>query len=349
MNTKKIVLLSALIAASAGAHSQSVSYKTTTDDPDDYKRTNLYLDLFTVDTYLNPNLGSAIKLETMLGGRIMPWVQWKFSWADANTSHVVSGYPTTAGGLKKQRIIDIGSAFFLSSHNKTKRVKITLSSHSSGNYTHTKYVMIPAQVKRMFGVEGGIYINRRALEFDDESHGKFRYQSADGAIDAPIGSVGGSGTNQPAGEYYKPLSMAHIFSLYGGIHYRTIHNVTIATGDYGHRSNRSITDVYADVMVAPVVSIAHVVDVAGKEWILAPQSGAIKRIGWKAGFVHHNSQKTSFSYNFEFGQKPGPVMGDDLFTNGTYVAMGMGLNIGFNKYLGLPHKKKQDQAEQSKP
>src|SRR4051812_23242092 len=124
MMIRKMILGTAMLAASINASAQMTSYTMLHSDPDDYKRSVVYFDLFTADTYLNPNLGSALKVETVILNRIMPWVQMKYSWADANTHHVVSGYPTNASGQKKQFILDAGGALFLVSKNKNKRVKV---------------------------------------------------------------------------------------------------------------------------------------------------------------------------------------------------------------------------------
>lgn len=322
------------------ANAQMVSYKVLTDDPDDYKRSMLYLDLFNAETYLTPTLGSAAKLETMVGGRIMPWAQVRYSWADAATHHVVSGYPTNAGGQKKSLTIDLGSAFYLVSKNKHKKVKVVLSSFSSGSKTYSKYLMVPAYVKKQFGVEGGVNIARKALEFEDNSHPFYNYKNLTTGAELPIGSVGNLSVGSPAGEAYNPLSMTTIFSIYGGLHLRTIRNLTISSSSWGVKSNRSVGDFYVDAMLAPAVNVKDVVDIAGKTWGIEKQAGAIRNLGWRVGYTHHNSQRTSFQYNFEFGQKPGPVMGKEFLDNGTYISLSMGLSIGSRKFVGIAPKKK---------
>ena len=345
---KQTILGSAILLAGITSYGQSVSYRLLQSDPDNYKRSVAYLDLFTADTYLNPNLGSALKLETVIGNRLMPWVQMKYSWADANTHHVVTGFPTNAGGLKKQMILDVGGAFFLVDKNKKKRVRVVLSSTSFGGYTRTHYLMVPSEIKRQFGVEGGLYYNRRALEFDENSHKLYHYQSLDGKYDEAIGDVGAQSATQPAGESYKPLSMTHIVSLYGGLHYRKVTNTEISTSGYGIRSNSSVVDMFADIMLAPYVPIANVIDNSGKEYKLVPQSGAISHLGWKAGATVHSAKTVSFEYTFEFGRKPGPKMGTGFLDNGSYIAMGMGISIGFNKQFHMKTTKAGKTKDETK-
>lgn len=332
-------LLASAMLLGMNTHAQTTNYRLLRSDPDDYKRTVAYFDLFTADTYLNPNLGSALKVETVIANRLMPWVQVKYSWADANTHHVVSGFPTNASGLKNQMIVDAGGALFLTSKNKNKRVKVVLSSHSFGGYTHTSYLMVPSTVKKMFGVEGGVYYNRRALEFDDASHALYHYKSMDGSYDKPISALGSTTAGEPAGENYKPLSMTNIASIYGGIHYRKVNYTSIYATGYGTRTNASVIDLYADVMLAPIVPIANVVDIKGKEYEIVAQKGSIRNLGWKAGVTAHSAKTLSFEYNFEFGQKPGPMMGTGFMDNGTYISMGLGFALGFDTQFKVKKSK----------
>lgn len=76
---KKLILGTALTISALYTSAQT-SYTLVHSTPDDYRRSVVYLDLFTADTYLNPNLGSAFKLETVIGERLMPWLQMKYSW-----------------------------------------------------------------------------------------------------------------------------------------------------------------------------------------------------------------------------------------------------------------------------
>jgi len=345
MKVMKTLMAACSVAAMmTSASAQMVSYKVLTDNPDDYKRSMLYLDLFTAETYLTPVLGSAAKLETMVGGRIMPWAQVRFAWADMATHHVVSGYPTNAGGQKKQMVTDLGTAFFLVSKNKSKKVKVVLSSITAGSKTYSKYLMVPAEVKKQFGIEGGVNIARKALEFEDESHEFFKYKNRSTGAEVPIGTVGNLPAGSPAGEAYNPLSMTTIFSVYGGIHLRTIRNLTISSSSWGVKSNRAVGDLYVDVMLAPAVNVKDVVDIAGQTWGIEKQAGAIRNLGWRLGYTHHNSVRTNFQYNFEFGQKPGPVMGKEILNNGTYISLGMGLSIGSHKFVGIAPKKKTKES-----
>jgi hypothetical protein len=103
-----------------------------------------------------------------------------------------------------------------------------------------------------------------------------------------------------------------------------------------------VADFYVDAMVAPVVPIAHVIDINGVEWKIKPEKGAIRNLGWRVGYIHHNSENTvGFQYSFEFGQKPGPKLGEELMSSGAYLAFGLGLTIGSDKHIGLGLTKKK--------
>ncbi len=347
MKTTKYILCIGMLLTGIIAKAQSVSYSLVESDPDLYKRTALHLGLLNFDTYNGMSVGGIFKLETVIADRIMPWVEVRPSWLDAATHHVVSGYPTAVGGIKKQLVTDFGGAFFFVNKNRKKNVKVVLSSStsSSGRWTRTSthYVMIPSEVKRMFGVRGGIYNNRRVLEMDESAHPFYHYKSLNGQIEVPIENVGQGGSVGPTGEYYKPLPMAHIMDFYGGLHFRKVTNTIIRTGGR-KRSNTRILDLFADIMTAPVVSISNVVDNSGQEWKIVPQSGAIKRIGWRAGFISHSSRAVGFEFSVDFGQKPGPMLGRSFLNNGTYISLCMGLKIASGKSINVKHKNEGDKG-----
>ncbi len=328
---KSIFIGTAIAGLSATSFAQSVSYKVISDDPKTYKPSAAYVDVFNADTYLNPNIGYGVKLETVLLKRIMPYINYKYSYLDAATHHVVSGYPTAEGGLKKQMILDLGGVLFLADGTKKKNLKVVLSSFSSGNYTHTRYMMIPGQRRRMFGVEGGIYYNRKALEFEDNSHAMYNYKSPAGQ-EVAMESVGSSGTNQPAGESYKPLSMTNVASVYGGVRMRKVTSLFIMA-EGRTKSNARVSDLYADLMLAPVVPIKDVVDINGAKWGIEAKSGAIRHLGWRVGYSMRGVRTLGFQYNFEFGQKPGPQLGKGFMDNGTYISLGMGFSLAFRKLI----------------
>jgi hypothetical protein len=338
MISRTTIALAATMLGAAAANAQSVNYTKLVDDAKGYKKTMLYLDLFAVDTYLEPSIGSAVKLETVVAGRIMPWAQVKFALTDAASHHAVTGYPTVKGGQKKQLSIDLGGALYLVNKTKSgKPVKVVLSSFSTGRVRTTKYINVPAQVSKMFGPEGGVNFMRKAVGLGDDASKFYRYESMDGSVNLPIIGVGGSG-KQPAGLAYDPQSMTNVMSVFAGIHFRKVTNLSIKTDGYGVKSSRKVGDFYVDAMIAPVVPIANVIDAAGQEWKMVKQDGAVRNLGWRMGYTHHNSYKVGFEYNFEVGQRPGPKLGDGFMDNGTYMVLGMGLSIGSKLGLGKKDK-----------
>lgn len=330
---KKLFFISAALAVTSSVvFAQSVSYKVTSDDPAKYKPTAAYIDLFNADTYLGASIGWGVKLETILLKRIMPYASIKSAYSDISTHHVVSGYPTSEGGLHKQMIVDLGGVLYLVNKQKSKNLRVVLSSYSTGRTTHTRYIMVPGTIKRMFGVEGGIYYNRKALEFDGDSHDLYTYKAPSGQ-EVPIEDVGsGSSNPQPAGESYNPLSMTNIASIYGGVHLRKVTSLFIMA-EGKKKSNARVSDLYADLMLAPVVPIKDVIDINGARWGIEPKSGAIRHLGWRVGFSARGVRTLGLQYNFEFGQKPGPKLGKDFMDNGTYISIGMGVSLAFRKLI----------------
>ena len=331
------------------ATAQSVSYRPIDSDPDKYKPTALSLDLINFDTYLDASIGYGLKLETVIGGRIMPFINYKHAWTDLSARHIYNSYPMPKNGLHNQTTIDAGGVLFLRSKVKKRHVKIVLHSSSSGGYTYSKYLMVPSEVKRMLGVGGGIYFSQKAMQFEDDAHSLYRYKSLDGTIDVPIHDVGYTGTDvQPAGDAYTPYAMSYTTSIYGGLHIRNVKNTVIQADGYGRRANAKVVDFYFDMMYAPVVAIGNVRDIDGKEWEMVPQSGALRHLGYKVGYSMRSSKTFGFMYYTEFGKKPGPAMGKSFLNNGTYITLGMGVSIASGKQLAFKHKKDKTKSATDK-
>jgi hypothetical protein len=349
MTTIAKCIISAALAARVLPAAAQVSYIVLEKDPEKYKRTVLYLDLINCDTYNDISVGYAFKLETVVANRLMPWVQVKRSWLDLAATHAVSGYPEAIGGLEKQSITDIGGVLFLRNKNKQKNLRVVLrsSSHRSGDYvyTHTKYVSVPGEIKKMFGLRGGIFINNKVLQLDGDAHARFRYRSIDGLTDVPIEDVGVFTSVQPAGEAYKPLPLMHAASMYFGLHKRSVTNMQLRVEGYGRRANARVTDAYFDIMYAPSVSVSNVRDAAGQEWQIVPQAGAIRHLGWRAGVSTHTSRAFNLQYSCEFGVRPGAIVGSNFMGNGTYITIAMGVTIGSGKYLKLKSKHESKTSE----
>ena len=329
---RKIAITAAVSGLALSASAQMTSYTKVSDDPHSYKPTAAYIDLFNADTYLDASISYGLKVETVVLKRLMPWVQYRHSYMDMATHHVVSGYPTKEGGLKKQMVLDIGGALFLADHEKKKSLKVVLSSFSGGGYTHTRYMMVPGTRRRMFGVEGGVFYNRKALEFDDASHSMYSYKTPSGQV-VPIDGVGtSSGNPQPAGESYKPLSMTNVVSIYGGVRMRKVTSLFINVGGRT-KNNAKVSDLYFDLMLAPVVPIADVVDINGAKWGIEAKSGSIRHLGWRMGYSARGVKTAGLQYNFEFGQRPGPMLSKEFLGNGTFISMGLGVSIAYKKLI----------------
>ncbi len=345
MKANRLKLFTALLFLLAGFPSKrvkaspdgTVSYSIIETEANKYKHTVLYLDLIGFDTYFDASVSTNVRLETMIGERFMPAAEVRYSWSDVATSHPGT-YPTSIGGLQKQMILDIGGVYFFRSKVKKVPVKVVLHSHSSGNYTYTKYVLVPSEVKRMVGLRGGLFSDRKALTFKEESHPYFNYKSTDGLMELPINNVGNHTGVQPAGNAYMPLAMSTTPSLYAGIHLRNIKNTIIRTSGYGKRGNTKISDLYFDLMLAPTVIIKNVMDEDGVEWQIVPKSDGIRSLGYRIGYSLHSSRYCGFIWSTEFGKRPGAILGPSFLNNGTSLTFNLGISIGSGKYLALHHK-----------
>ncbi len=346
---KRLSVVAAIVGYCSLATAQSVSYRLLETDPRNYKPTVLCLDLLNCDTYHDVAAGYGVKLETVILGRIMPFVNFKNSWYDGATHHLYNSYPIAPGGLKNQTNLDAGAVLFLFNKVKKRPVRIILKSTSSGRYTFTHFTYVPSEVKRMFGVGGGIFYNRKTLSIQDDAAPFFKYKNLSTGAEVAIPQVGETNAGQPAGDAYRAFAISNTMSLYGGLHLRNIKNTVIRADGYGKRSNAKVVDVYFDVMVAPVVSVGNVKDIDGKEWKIVPQSGGVNHIGYKAGYAIHSAKSFGFYYYTEFGKRPGPVLGKDFLNNGSYITLGMGVSIGSGLQLNVrSHKGKKSHTTADK-
>ncbi len=340
-------LRTALILAglSTQAFADSITYTTIETDPRKYKPTVLSVDLVNCDLYHELSAGYGLKLETVILGRLMPYAGFKGSWYDGASHKVFDDYPEAPGGMSKQFNTDVGATLFLLNSVKERKVRVVLSSYGNSHYRITHFTWIPSQVKRMFGVEGGIFYNRKGIAIKGEGASFYNYKDKATGAEVAMPTSSGSGTGLPAGDATWAFPMTNTVSFYGGIRYRNIKNTVIRAEGYGKRSNANVVDFYADLMLAPVSTIGDVTDKSGKQWEMVQKSGAVNHMGYRVGFSSHCSRTFGFSYYMEFGKRPGPVLGDKFANQGGYLSLGVGFSIGSGLQLNI---RKHDGDKSSK-
>lgn len=209
---------------------------------------------------------------------------------------------------------DLGSYLILSNKIKTKNTKIVLKSSTTSNYkgdriTTTTFIMVPALVKSMSGIRGGIYHKSSPLTL--EANSSF---AKDVKIDmeASISSQ----------------------AVYAGIFTRKLRNIVINTEQYGTCFNSLGNELYLDAMLfisnkfisvensntrPPIQGGINITDTVKnnskqgifgirmgyKKYQIAPKSEIGKRFGMSA--------------TFEMGYRP---------YHGIFMNAGIGMTIG---------------------
>ncbi len=354
---RKFSLAALLAASTLTANAQKVNYSVVETDPDKAKATTLDLQILNLGSYHGISLGYGVKLETMLTDKIAPFVEYKntyFETPNSGSSATDEGAILPVAGLKHNMNIEAGGTYFFLSRKVASDVKVQLSSMSFGNVTVIHYTMVPSVIKHMLGVRGGVTFFQKSLDFDDDSHPYFNYKSKDGRTVVPIDNEFAGLHVQPAGRAWEPFSNSKVFAIFAGLDYRNIRNTIIQAEDYGRCANSASIDVYFDLMIAPSVSVANVIDTARQQWQIVPTSKGTSNFGYRFGITRHPGRALWWASTLEFGKKPSAIMGSGFFKTGGYfsytfsVSISSGLHFLARKTEGAPHKmvdKKESSTE----
>lgn len=304
-----------LLGLAFGAHAmaQQVNYRILTDDPENVKAFSLSLEPFYCDlASTNIHLGYSIRADLLLLKRMEVRADFRRAYLDINGGETNTSDYYPKKGAKLALYGEAGASLFFVDKLKKTQAKLVLSSSSDGSYTYTKYIMIPATKRKMWGVRGGIYNNRVAFELSDPDS-FFVMKASDGTESQAVDNT---------------ISMVNTTSLYAGLHWKSIVDV-VASTDYGTRKVGSMVDFYIDFLFAPVVFFGDVKSPAGGEFSLKANSGHIKRMGWRAGWTYRHPNKVALSYKFEFGARPGFRSSEEFafITERSFMMFTVGLNI----------------------
>lgn len=317
---KKLALF-ALTLLSLHVGAQEVKYKILSDDPRHVKPFSLSLDPFYCDLGATDiHMGWQVRADLLFLKRLEFRAEYRRAYLDINESSGESGAYIPSKGVKPASHFEGGVSLFLFDKLKKTNTKLVLSSRTSGNYTYTKYIMIPATKRKMFGVRGGVYAYNVAMEIDGNKNGEFfTVKTEDGNTTLPEGAPDGAITMYTTG------------AVYGGLHWKSIIDV-IARTDYGIRKVGGMSDFYIDVLFSPVVSFGNVRN-NGIDYTMEANKDKVKRFGWRAGWQMRHPNKVWFDYKFEFGARPGFKSTEKigLDSERIYMMFGFGLNIPVGK------------------
>jgi hypothetical protein len=325
MKSKIYLSFHALLFICLTANAQSVSYSILTDEPDDYKNVSISLEPFNADFYMsNATIGWDVRADALLLKRFDIRGEYKKSYLDVLTSTQSIGHlPSPTGGLEKCSNMELGGTFYFYAKTKSRSIKITLSSSQSGNYTYTKYIMVPAHKRVMWGLRGGVFAGKNNIHItENQAQDFYCLNKANNKDTMRIGDF----TNTTDGyDTYGAYSALRNMTLYAGITHRTITNLVIKTDSYRKKGNRMMTDIYFDYLIAPVLSMQDVMTTT-KVWSVETMAGIKQRTGWRVGFAFRGSVRPYLSFKTEFGSKPGIILKKEVMSK-YYINLNMGLNI----------------------
>lgn len=183
---------------------------------------------------------------------------------------------------------EFGGAFYFYSGIKEKNTKFTLESYTSGDYRYEKYVMLPAKVKIMKGIRGGIIQTTAPIKINS-------------LVDE---------NNSYAKQYLKYSN----FSMYLGLQFVGAHNTGIRVEDYGGRGRFDYNLLAFDVMFGggnfsnKVENKTENIYVKGDNGTVMSLKDAINNaIGFRISYQKFKTINTiSSSIRMDFGFYPGP-------------------------------------------
>jgi len=312
---KLSVLICLLIAATASA--QKVKYKIISDDPKNVKVFSLSLEPFYADVSApDIHLGYSLRADLLLFKRLELRGDFRKAYLDINGDETKTQYYYPKNDAKPATYVEAGFSLFLRDKVIRSEAKMILSSHSFGNTTYTRYMMIPAKKRNMFGIRGGLYTNHFAFQVDGNGE-YFKVTDPNGvSIDAEENTV----------------SMYTTSAFYGGLHFKSIVDV-VASTDYGTKKVGAMTDFYFDVLFAPLVKFGDIKSPNGVTNSLDAKKENVKRIGWRVGWAYRHPNKVGICYKLEMGARPGFRSIDKISykSERVFLMFTVGLNIPAGK------------------
>lgn len=313
----KIKHLPLTLAALLGLHylasAQSVSYQVTKDDPD-INNITVSANVLDFNAYIaNMSFGYNVYGNVFLGKILQGDVDYRRSFDDAGKGVFA---PADIG---KGYQIRIGGRFNLINRLGSGKARVVLSSFTSGRYTHSTYIKVPASFRRIFSVRGGIQTYHDICDLSsipDKDDNVMYYKDANGNKQQAIDK------SSFESMYYTVDAVG----FYAGISYKSIVNVMINAEGYGKRSRCIANDFYLDALLTPSVTYTLKPNdkqmAAFKDADINISENKRNYFGWRFGWQAFMGRHVAFTSKFEVGQQPGNYNGN------WYVSCGIGLGFG---------------------
>src|SRR5690606_23889849 len=142
---EKITLVFFLLGLSLGLHAQKVNYRITKDDPNNIKPISISLEPFYADVYsTNMTLGFSLRADALILKRMEARGDFRRAYLDMSGGETNKSYPYPKNDAKPALYFEGGVSLFFTNRTKKVNTKLVLSQNTFGNYTFTRYIMIPA-------------------------------------------------------------------------------------------------------------------------------------------------------------------------------------------------------------
>lgn len=315
------------------AHSQSVSYRTTEDDPDNIKNLAISLDPFYADAWgTNTTLGFGVRADMYFKKLFSFNFDLRRAYLDANAKeHEDASLPKPDKELRKHLFVEGGAQLSFLNKSKQKDLRVVLSSWTSASsggrsVTRTKYITVPGTLRKSKQLRFGLIATRTAIDFTDATGDGASFKATSTANSANTFTVGDFANTVDGSPTYGGYTMMSYSAIYAGIGAKRITNLQVDT-DMGVRDHAYCVDFFADVVYAPILNFADVYTTGGAEWEISNED--ISRIGWRVGTIVRSSVKSRFSYRTELGTRPGFKGGEFILSTNFYVMITLGWSIPF--------------------
>ncbi|MGZ4091019.1 MAG: hypothetical protein ACXVNO_09900 [Bacteroidia bacterium] len=341
---KKIIhtlTLAILSLIAINLKSQSVSYSYVKNNPFDIKNFSASIDPLFID--INGNNGYAfgwgLRGEYMMGKRLL----LNF---DSRIGFGTKDYRKSNENTKNYFVMDGGLGLIFSNKAKNKHVRVILSQSTSGNVRTTTSISVPAKVRLICALRGGVTQYNNTLKYDGKGLADslltftggghtYTYKQAkadSGMVFKEVHTVTDGSVTTTTTKAIDQLGGISMVSIYGGIQFRSIRDLLIDVDGYGYRGNSVYQDFFVDVLFAPIVKIKDFKNPDGRTYDVKYEN--VSHFGWRLGWFWRKPKDQGFSAKFEVGSRPGfkapsntsiPVNGRNL-----YAMISFGLYIPLN-------------------
>lgn len=232
--------------------------------------------------------------------------------------------------FKRWSLTELKGRINLVSKKVTKQVRIGLKQSKSGSTTTSTYIDIPSEVRRSFGVVGGITRYTNCFELDGDEP----VIAEDGSVLHTYGASDAEGNELV--DNNKALHWGlnqKVFCLTGGLSWSTATYTKVDVEGYGEKRKAGTTDIFLEVLFAPapVIDDIHHGDmtfvVAGKG------EGLMKTSNLGFQFGYHTQTCTrgiNWGYSLSAGVRPG------LEGSGGFLQLGIKLPVIGIRVPALP-------------